>query len=275
MTEWTFPEGTRLAESVDKLVGIADGPIGWIVYNNPERRNALSRDMWEAIPALLAAFEALEETKLLILTGAGGKAFISGADISEFENLREGAAPEDDARRVRGQSGADIADCRLPTIAMISGACVGGGLATALNCDIRIAAEGSRFGIPAAKLGIGYPPEGVSKLVSLIGPAHTKAVLFTAELYSADAALSMGLVNEVVPADDLLSRVKDIASKIAANAPLTLSAAKITVDELCLDEATRDMTAVNNAVERAMNSADVIEGHRAFLEKRPSKFTGR
>lgn len=274
MTEWTFPEGTRLAESVEKLVGIADGPIGWIIYNNPERRNALSRDMWEAIPALLAAFEAREEIKLLILTGAGGKAFISGADISEFETLRDGALPEEDARRVAGQSGADIASCRLPTIAMISGACVGGGLATALNCDLRIASEGSRFGIPAAKLGIGYPPEGVSKLVSLIGPANTKAVLFTAELYSAEAALGMGLVNEVVPSDELLNRVKEIASEIAANAPLTLAAAKVTIDELCRDEATRDMNAVNAAIELAMNSDDVIEGHRAFMEKRPSNFTG-
>lgn len=272
---WSLPEGKVLEESNDKLIGIASDPIGWVVFNDPARRNALSRGMWEAIPAVLAALENDPAIKVIILTGAGGKAFISGADINEFERHTPETDMIEARRRTEGQSGVWFSGCRKPTLAMIEGACIGGGLATALNCDIRIAAEGSLFGIPAARLGVGYPFDGIEKLVSIVGPAQAKQIMFTAEFYQSDRALQMGLVNEVVPREALENRVLELADMMARNAPLTVAAAKIAIDQLIEDPGQRDNHAVDEAIAKAMSSDDVVEGHQAFIEKRPAEFKGR
>lgn len=268
------PGGHAVDGTIDKLVGHADGAIGWLIFNNPERRNAVSLEMWRAVPPIMAAFRDDRAIKVIVLTGSGGKAFVSGADISEFEKTRNSHEANDEYRRISGLAGAAIARSAKPTIAMIRGVCIGGGLATALNCDLRIASEGSRFGIPAAKLGIGYPFAGIQRLVALVGPAQAKAIMFTARHYSAAEAQAIGLINETVADGSLEERTLELASMIAANAPLSIAASKLAIDEAVKDPADRDTESVKDAVSRAMASDDFKEGRRAFMEKRPPIFTG-
>lgn len=272
---WTMPGGGRVDGSIEQLQGLADGGIGWIVFNNPARRNAVTTEMWEAIPRVISAFEAGGEVKLIIVTGAGRKAFVSGADISEFEARIKSAAEDGGFRRETDAAYEALAATRLPTLAMIRGACIGGGMATALNCDIRIASEVSKFGIPAAKLGVGYPYGGIERLVAAVGPSRAKHVMFTGGIYDADQALSMGLIDECVADEALETRTLEIAAQIAANAPLSLAAAKLAIDTAAGDPQSRDMDAVGKAIMAATRSEDIGEGHRAFLEKRKPAFKGR
>ncbi|MEQ9315445.1 MAG: enoyl-CoA hydratase [Henriciella sp.] len=273
--DWTMPTGRRVDGSIEQLVGLADDGIGWIVFNNPARRNAVATEMWEAIPRVISAFEADAEVKLIIVTGAGRKAFVSGADISEFEKRIKSADADGGFRRETDAAYEALAATRLPTLAMIRGACIGGGMATALNCDIRIASEVSKFGIPAAKLGVGYPYGGIERLVAAVGPSRAKHVMFTGGIYGAEEALRMGLIDECVADDGLEMRVLEIAGQIAANAPLSLAAAKLAIDAASGDPAARDMDAVGKAIMAATRSEDIAEGHRAFLDKRKPHFKGR
>ncbi|MEM5518175.1 enoyl-CoA hydratase [Henriciella sp. AS95] len=275
MSEWVMPEGRTVHGSLDKLVGIADGGAGWLVFNNPERRNAVSKEMWEAIPVILKAFEDDPEVKVVILTGAGGKAFVSGADISEFETRVEKASDDGAFRKDAELAYAAIANCKLPTIAMIGGACVGGGMATALCCDLRIASEGSKFGIPAARLGIGYPYGGVEMLVAIVGPARAKQILYTASIFGTDEAAAWGVIHEAVPKGRLDARVAELAATITANAPLSVSASKASINHAAGTAADMDFGLVEAAISKATHSEDLIEGHRAFLEKRRAIFKGR
>ena len=265
----------HVAGTIDKLIGIADGTIGWLVFNNPERRNAVSMEMWAAIPPIMAAFAADPAIKLVVLTGAGGRAFVSGADISEFEKARGTVEANDEYRRVGGLAGAAIVNSAKTTIAMIRGVCIGGGLATALNCDLRIASADARFGIPAAKLGIGYPFAGIQRLVAQVGPANAKAIMFTARTYPAAEAHALGLINEVVAPERLEAHVREIAALIAGNAPLSIRAAKLAIDAAVRDPADRALAEIDAAVRTAMGSEDFKEGRRAFMEKRRPEFTGR
>lgn len=269
-----MPAGDLAPGSIAKLVGVIAPPIGFLVFNNPERRNAVSVDMWKAIPDVMQAFTQDDRIRVIVLTGAGDRAFVSGADISEFDKTRSTAEDNAAFRKQSGAAGATIANSIKPTIAMIRGACIGGGLATALNCDLRIAEAGSRFGIPAAKLGIGYPFAGVARLVALVGPANAKALLYTARHFGAHAAQAMGLINEVVETADLEAHVQALASEIAANAPLSIRAAKLAIDNAIRVPSDRDLVAVDAAVALAMGSEDFREGSRAFLEKRPPVFRG-
>ena len=259
----------------ERLLAKKEGAVGWIVFNNPERRNAVSLDMWQAIPSVLNDFERDSNIRVVVLTGAGDKAFVSGADISEFKerrNTEEAAAAYSkisEAARVR------LHETLKPTIAMIRGYCIGGGLATAIGCDIRIAAEGSRFGIPAAKLGLGYAYDGIKKLIDLVGPAYAREIFYTARQFSAEEALAMGLINRLLPAGELEGYVKNYCEMIAANAPLTIRAAKQITREALKDESKRDMALCQRVVDECFASADYTEGRTAFMEKRRPVFTGR
>ena len=259
---------------VEKLIGRKEGQIGWLIFNNPDRRNAVSLEMWRAIPDVLSAFEADPEVRVVVFTGAGDKAFVSGADISQFEAERTDSSAEARYSAASGAANAAMAGLSKPSIAMIRGYCIGGGLAVALTTDIRICEEGSRFAIPAARLGLGYGFGGIKALIDLVGPAIAKEILFTARQFSAEEALRVGLVNRVVPAADLEAVVRDYARMIGQNAPLTVRAAKIAAREALRDADKRRLADVEAAVAACFDSADFKEGRTAFMEKRPPVFRG-
>jgi enoyl-CoA hydratase/carnithine racemase len=259
---------------VEKLVGRKDGQVGWMIFNNPERRNAVSLDMWRAIPDVLAAFEADPEVRVIVFTGAGERAFVAGADISQFEAERNDAAAEARYSSASAAASAAMAGLSKPSIAMIRGYCIGGGLAVALSCDLRICTEASRFAIPAARLGLGYGFGGVKALIDVVGPSIAKEILFTARQFSAEEALRVGLVNRVAPAAELEALVRDYAAMIGANAPLTLRAAKLAAREAVRDPDKRRLAEVEAAVAACFDSADFKEGRTAFMEKRTPRFRG-
>ena len=259
---------------VEKLVGRKDGQVGWMIFNNPERRNAVSLEMWRAIPDVLAAFEADPEVRVIVFTGAGERAFVAGADISQFEAERNDAAAEARYSSASAAANAAMAGLSKPSIAMIRGYCIGGGLAVALTCDLRICTEESRFAIPAARLGLGYGFGGVKALIDVVGPSIAKEILFTARQFSAEEALRVGLVNRVAPAAELEALVREYAAMIGANAPLTLRAAKLAAREAVRDPDKRRLSEVEAAVAACFDSADFKEGRTAFMEKRPPKFRG-
>lgn len=253
---------------------IEDG-IGWMMFNNPDRRNALKMEMNEAIVEILETFQNSDEVRVVVMYGAGDKAFVSGADISEFESKR--SSPEGRARfdAVFGQAGRAFASLRKPLIAMIRGFCMGGGLATALHADLRISADDGQFGIPAARLGLGYGFEGLKSLVHIVGPTMAAEIMLTARRFSAAEAYEMGLINRVVPADQLLDSVTELATTIAGNAPMTVAAAKAAIRETFKDPARHDAAALAAMVEECFQSDDYKEGRRAFMEKRLPDFQGR
>ena len=257
-----------------RMLAHADGPVGWMTFNNPERRNAVSADMWAAIPGIIQRFEADPAIRVIALTGAGGRAFVSGADISQFEQQR--STPETIAAYDATSERASLAikGASKPTVAAIRGWCIGGGLATAINCDLRFCTEGSRFGIPAGRLGLGYAMPGVKTLVDLVGPAYTKEIFYTARHFTAAEAGAMGLVNRVLPDAEFDAFVQAQFATIADNAPLTLHALKRTVAELARGHEA-DRQAVADLIKGCFASEDYREGRRAFMEKRKPVFTGR
>lgn len=258
----------------EKVLSQASGGIGHLIFNNPEKHNALSLEMWRRAGEILEGFRADEDIRVVVLSGAGGKAFVSGADISKFEEERASDAAVRAYNEVVGRVSGALHGLPKPTIAMIQGYCIGGGLALAACCDLRICAEGSRFGLPAARLGLGYPFEGLKRLADVIGLARARDICFTARRFDAREAATMGLVNRVVPAAELEAVVRDCAETIAGNAPLTIRAMKCAFGEIAKDAAERDLAACQSLVDACFSSADYTEGRRAFVEKRKPLFTG-
>lgn len=258
------------------LAHVQDG-IGWITFNHPERRNAMSLDMWTGLAIAAQALGSDPAVRVVVLRGAGGKAFVSGADISEFEAHRADAAQKKTYDEVAARGYAGLAGLNKPLIAMIEGYCAGGGLAIALTADIRFATTGSRFAIPAARLGLGYDYRGLSALARLVGPSAAKDILFSARFVEPAEALRMGLVNFVAEAAQLEDQVRAYAARIAANAPLTVHAAKAAMRlfEQYSDGADAQQTAsVAALVAHCFDSNDYKEGRRAFMEKRTPQFKG-
>jgi enoyl-CoA hydratase/carnithine racemase len=259
----------------EKMLARKDGRIGYVIFNNPERHNAVSLDMWAATSRILEDFARDDEVRVVVVTGAGGKAFVSGADVSKFESERANL----DATKVYNatveKAYAGLQDFAKPTIAMIQGYCIGGGVGLAVCCDLRVCSDNSRFAVPAAKLGLGYSYAGLRRLVDMVGPAFAREILFTARQFDAEEARVMGLVNRVVPTAELDSYVKNYAETIAANAPLTLKATKYIIGEIMKDESKRNVARCAEMVEQCFTSSDFIEGRRAFMEKRKPAFTGK
>tara|TARA_B100001173_G_scaffold103895_1_gene89912 strand:+ start:890 stop:1690 length:801 start_codon:yes stop_codon:yes gene_type:complete len=255
------------------LAEVNDG-IGWITFNAPEKRNAMSLDMWQGLGEILSKLQEEKSLRVLILKGAGDAAFVSGADISEFEEKRSSQRDRDAYEAAFDDALDKLANFATPVVAMIRGYCIGGGLAIALNTDIRIATEQSKFGIPAAKLGLGYGFEAVKTLESIVGPSHAKDILFTARFLEAKEALSIGLVNFMVGSELLEQTVIEYANKIVTNAPLTIRAVKKTVGEVVKDPGQKNPAHIERMVNDCFLSADYQEGRRAFMEKRKPKFTG-
>jgi enoyl-CoA hydratase/carnithine racemase len=259
----------------ERVLDQIEGGVGWIVFNNPERLNAISLDMWEALAVIVEHYERDPAVRAIVLKGAGNKAFVAGADISQFEKQRSSAESiaHYDATSARGMQ--KLTDVSKPTLAMIHGYCLGGGVGIAIACDIRIASETARFGIPAARLGVGYGWPGVKKLVDLVNPAVAKEIFFTARQFSAAEAQAMGLINRVVPEGELENYVRSYCGMIAENAPLTMAAIKVAVREIAKPSAEIDRARCDELVTRCFTSQDYIEGRRAFMEKRKPVFTGK
>jgi len=258
-----------------RILSNVEGALGWIVIDHPERRNAVSAEMWGALADAAERLDANPAVRVIVLRGAGELAFVSGADISEFESRRTGGAAaqvyEQGTQRAFGTLGA----VAKPVIAMIHGFCVGGGMATALAADLRYCADDAVFAIPAARLGLGYHAGGIEALTALVGPATAKEIFFTARRYCAEDAVRLGIVNQAFPKAELEARVREIAGEIAANAPLTIRSVKRISRELSRETGQRDREAIRDSIQRCFDSEDYKEGVRAFLEKRAPKFEGR
>ncbi len=259
----------------DKMIAEKDGGIGWMTFNNPDRRNAISIEMRQAVLKILQDFESDDAVRVIVMKGAGDKAFVSGSDISQFEKNRATEQQQKEYAALSAQVQSRFDALHKPLIAMIQGYCLGAGLGTAMNADLRIAADDAQFGIPAARLSLGYPYNGIKRLVDLVGPSRTKDILFTARRLTADDALRIGLVDRVVPRAELEDTVHDIAVTIAENAPLTIRATKAIVAEVLKDPAERDLDLCERMVRDCMSSEDHVEGRRAFMEKRRPAFTGQ
>ena len=259
----------------DKVLAEKAGGVGRLTFNNPERRNAVSLEMWQAVEAILDDFARDDAVRVVVLTGAGGKAFVSGADISRFEDERASEEAVRHYNETTERVYAGLQAFAKPTIAKIRGYCIGGGTALAVCCDLRICDEGARFAIPAARLGLGYRYGGLKRLVDVVGPAFAKEILFTARQFGAAEAAAMGLVNRVVPEAELDAFVQDYADTIAGNAPLTVAAAKVVIGEMTKDPGERDLERADRMVAACFASEDYVEGRRAFMEKRKPAFTGR
>ena len=256
------------------LQSAADG-VGVVTFNNPEKRNAMSLDMWEGLGLALTELRDDASVRVVIMVGAGDKAFVSGADISQFEKTRHNAEASEEYSRKSAAQRALLAEYPKPTIACIRGFCLGGGMQVAMLADIRFASDNSQFGIPAAKLGIAYGYDGLKHLVSLVGPSWARLIMYTGMRIDSSEALRIGLVDRVIPDAELWSATTETARTISGNAPLAIKAAKITIAQVLKDPDKRDMDAIKSIGTACMDSEDFREGRQAFMAKRKPQFKGR
>ena len=260
--------------STQKILAHNDGPIGRIILNNPERRNAISLDMWQGISEAFDQFSENPKIRCVVMSGSEDKAFASGADISQFKERRSNADAAEEYARISMAGRQKMLHCEKPFIAQIRGFCMGGGLGIALAADIRIASEDAQFGVPAARLSIAYDRLNLGNLVALVGPSKAKEILLTAKRYSGLEAEKMGLINSCVPISDLETAVADITDRISENAPLSMKASKLTINELMKDDSAFDGALVDQLTRDCFDSKDYQEGQEAFLNKRKPVFTG-
>jgi enoyl-CoA hydratase/carnithine racemase len=261
--------------SVGRIITRVTDGVGWVVMDNPNRKNALSEAMFRAIIEAVDKFEGDEEVRVIVLRGAGDEVFSAGADLTEVsavDRTREQTQKFEDA-----MVGAITAleTCRKATIAMLQGFWIGGGSALAMACDLRIAADSARFALTPAKLALAYDYKNTKKLVDLVGPGYAKEILITARQFSASETAAMGLVSKIVPKAELEATVLEYAARIAANAPLSILASKRAIAAAMRDEEGKDLSDVEAAIATARDCDDADEGKRAFLEKRAPKYTGR
>lgn len=265
----------QLQLDTERMLAHSEGGIGWMTFNHPARHNALSLQMWRGIGDILEAWSSDDNVRVVIMRGAGGKAFVSGADISEFDSKRANAAQKAEYDAVTNRANRWLATFEKPLIALIEGYCVGGGLATALAADMRFATPDSRFGIPAAKLGLGYDYPGLAKLARLVGPSRARDILFSARLMDAAEAEHIGLVNFLADRDAIETETVGYARTIAANAPLTVKAVKAALNAWENGAIPADLERVNRLVDTCFDSDDYKEGRSAFMEKRTPRFLGK
>jgi enoyl-CoA hydratase/carnithine racemase len=253
------------------ITEVADG-IGWLIFDNQEKRNAIGRAMLAEFSTALSAFADDDAVRVVVLRGAGERAFTAGADISELgdQPIKVSRDNYDEGFGVR-----ELSEFPKPTIAMIHGFCMGGGVVMAMGTDMRIGSDDSVYCIPVARLGVCYPIAAIDRLSQLVGPAHASDLLFTARHVDAEEAARIGLINRVVPKADLEGHVRALAKQIAGNAPLTVRASKIAVREVARARSERDEQLWTDTMNACMGSGDFVEGRRAFMEKRPPAFEGR
>jgi enoyl-CoA hydratase len=266
---------TEVQHADGQILTHVDHGIRWLTFNQPEKLNAVSLEMSQAALAIINGFAANIDERVLVVKGGGDKAFVSGADISEFDKKRNNAETSEEYGRLFYGMFKALRDVEKPTLAMIRGYCFGGGVALASCCDIRICADDALFAVPAARLGVGYRAEFVKMLLDLVGPAKAKEILYAVKRFSATEAHAMGLVNQVTTVDGLAEEVQNYAQTITENAPLSLRAAKVIVNELLKDEGARDTDKLHQVVADCADSEDFKNARRAFMEKKKPVFTGR
>ncbi|NRG18113.1 enoyl-CoA hydratase/isomerase family protein [Rhizobiales bacterium] len=258
-----------------RIAAAVEGQVGWITINNPSRRNAVTLAMWEAIPKAVSRLAGEDAVRVIAIKGGGEETFVAGADISEFETVRRDAASARAYEEVNAAAFAALRDCPKPTVAMIRGFCLGGGLGLAAACDIRLAEAGSLFAIPAGKLGVGYPPQAVRDIVKLVGPARAKLLFYTAARIDSEEALRIGLIDREVAAGTFDLEIARFLETVAGHAPLTLKAAKAAIDAVSGDPLDADWDSVQAAADACFDSTDFAEGRSAFMHKRTPRFSGR
>jgi enoyl-CoA hydratase/carnithine racemase len=266
-----FPAGAL----TERIIAEKQGPVGWLTFNNPARRNAISIDMWEAMPKVMDRFEQDPEIRVIVISGAGDKAFVSGADVSQYEKQRSTADAVQYYEGIAEGAQLRFQNSDKVLIAMIRGYCLGAGVNISLCCDLRLAADDARLGIPAAKLGLGYRASSLKNLVDTIGPANAREVLLTGRQFSADEAKAMGFVHRVAPVAGLEALVLEHCAMISENAPLTMRTSKRIVRELTKSSPAFDAQACAALVKQCFDSQDYVEGRRAFMEKRKPVFQGK
>ena len=259
----------------EKVIGRSDGPVGHVIFNNPSKHNAVSLDMWERVHALLGQYADDPAIRVVVVSGAGGKAFVSGADISKFESERANMEAQKRYDAISGKSYDLLYYFPKPTLAKITGYCIGGGMNLAGCCDLRFCNEGARFGVPAARLGLGYGFERVRRLSESIGLPKALEVIYTGRQFSAQEALAMGFVQRIVADGELDAAVAETTALIAENAPLTIALAKAAAREIGKPEGRRDFARLETMVKACFDSQDYVEGRRAFMEKRKPNFRGK
>ncbi len=269
MSEPTYTSNTERVQTW------LDGTTLHIRFNNVARHNALSVDMWEAVPPLLKIAETDSRVRLVVFSGAGEKAFVSGADISQFEDMRAAKEAVTRYEQMAEEALMSIHDFPKPTLACIRGYCIGGGVNVAISCDLRIATRNSVFSVPAARLGLGYRYSAMKNLVDLIGPGATKDLFFTARRLDGDEAKSIGLINRVCEPDQLDTLLAEYTTALADNAPITIQAAKAIAREILKPSPELDMALCQSLIRGCFDSADYAEGRKAFMEKRKPVFTGK
>ena len=258
----------------EKMLSRVEEGVGYITFNNPEKHNAVSIEMWDALEKILDEFRSSNDIRVIVLNGAGGKSFVSGADISKFDKERSSKEAVLSYNK-RTQKVYELLETfPKPTIAMIDGYCIGGGLNLAVCCDIRICSEKSKFAMPAAKLSLGYPFSSIKRLFDVMGPGMAKHFMFTAEKISASEALACGLVQKLVSEENIETYVRDYALTISHNAPLTIKAMKQIGIEILKNPDERDLLLCEQLASACFDSEDYKEGRKAFMEKRKPNFKG-
>lgn len=259
---------------MSKVITRKTGAIAHLVLSNPDKMNAMTMQMWQAIPEALQNFDHDPEVRVIVISGDGEKAFISGADISQFDKLRGTEEAQAEYNACVSAAYAAPILCSKPVIASIRGYCFGGGLGFAASCDVRICAEDAQFRMPAARLGLGYDPTGVKRFMDILGAANTSDIFFSARRFDAKNALQMGFVSQVHPVGELESQTQAYAQMVSENAPLTMAAAKFAIRQWLEQEPDRDLNTARNMVKDCFSSEDYKEGRKAFAEKRTPVFKG-
>jgi len=263
------------APQAGRILTRKEGAIGWIVFSNVAKHNAVSQDMWQAFPGAIQGFGADPEVRAIVITGDGEKAFISGADISQFESARASAEAQDRYNKAVEAAYLAPGSCDKPVVARIRGICFGGGLGLAAACDLRFASEDAVFRMPAGRIGLAYNYPGLKRFVDLMGPANTADIFFSARKFDAQDALRMGFVNQVHPAGKLDAALGAFLEMISENAPLTLAEVKFGIRQVIASDSERDMAGLKRRIDACFNSDDYREGRTAFMEKRKPDFRGR